>query len=89
MTVLTAAVSSFLPLLAFVIIMALPKEHHNAIRMFSLIASVAIFLVSLGLIGPVWSGRARQVRVRNETPAGFRRRPSIITSEWTASACGW
>ena len=53
MTVLTAVI--FLPLLAFVIIMALPKENHSAIRMFSLVASVAIFVVSLGLIGPVWS----------------------------------
>ena len=53
MTVLTAVI--FLPLLAFVIIMALPKESHGAIRMFSLVASVAIFVVSLGLIGPVWS----------------------------------
>ncbi len=44
-----------LPLLAFLIILALPKENHNAIRMFSLIASLAIFVVSLGLIGPVWS----------------------------------
>jgi NADH-quinone oxidoreductase subunit M len=54
MTLLTAVI--FLPLIAFFIILALPKEHHHAIRMFSLVASIAIFLVSLGLIGPVWSG---------------------------------
>ena len=53
MTLLTAVI--FLPLLAFLIILALPKENHNAIRMFSLIASIAVFLVSLGLIAPVWS----------------------------------
>jgi NADH-quinone oxidoreductase subunit M len=53
MTVLTAVI--FLPLLAFLIILALPKENHGAIRMFSLVASVAIFVVSLGLIGEVWS----------------------------------
>jgi NADH-quinone oxidoreductase subunit M len=53
MTLLDAII--FLPLVAFVIIMALPKEHHNAIRMFSLIASLAIFVVSLGLIAPVWA----------------------------------
>jgi NADH-quinone oxidoreductase subunit M len=45
----------FLPLLAFLIILALPKENYNVIRMASLVASLAIFLVSLGLIGPVWS----------------------------------
>ena len=53
MTLLDAVI--FLPLLAFLVIMALPKEHHGAIRMFSLISSLAVFLVSLGLIGPVWS----------------------------------
>ncbi len=53
MTLLDAII--FLPLVAFLIIMALPKEHHNAIRMFSLIASLAIFVVSLGLIAPVWA----------------------------------
>jgi len=53
MTLLTAVI--FLPVLAFLIILTLPKENHNAIRMFSLVASIAIFLVSLGLIAPVWS----------------------------------
>jgi NADH-quinone oxidoreductase subunit M len=53
MTLLTSVI--FLPLVAFLIILALPKENHNAIRMFSLIASIAIFLLSLGLISPVWS----------------------------------
>jgi NADH-quinone oxidoreductase subunit M len=55
MTLLTAVI--FLPLLAFLIVLALPKEHHNAIRMFSLVASLAIFVVSLGLIGSVWSAK--------------------------------
>jgi NADH-quinone oxidoreductase subunit M len=54
MTLLDAVI--FLPLLAFLIILALPKENHNAIRMFSLISSLAIFVASLGLIGSVWSG---------------------------------
>ncbi|MBV9769572.1 MAG: NADH-quinone oxidoreductase subunit M [Bryobacterales bacterium] len=53
MTLLTAVI--FLPLLAFLIILALPKENHNAIRMFSLLASLVVFVVSLGLIGPVLS----------------------------------
>jgi NADH-quinone oxidoreductase subunit M len=64
----------FLPLLAFLIIMALPKEHHNAIRMFSLIASIAIFIASLGLIGPVWSAAPGKFALENnqawiQTPA--------------------
>jgi NADH-quinone oxidoreductase subunit M len=53
MTLLDAVI--FLPLLAFLIILALPKDNANAIRMFSLIASLAIFVVSLGLIAPVWA----------------------------------
>ncbi len=56
MTLLSAVI--FLPLIAFLIILALPKENHNAIRMFSLIASIAIFVVSLGLIAPVVSSAA-------------------------------
>jgi NADH-quinone oxidoreductase subunit M len=53
MTLLSVVI--FLPLIAFLIILALPKEHHNAIRMFSLVASLAVFVASLGLIAPVWS----------------------------------
>ena len=53
MTLLSIVI--FLPLLAFLIALALPKENHNAIRLFSLVASIAIFLVSLGLIAPVVS----------------------------------
>jgi NADH-quinone oxidoreductase subunit M len=72
MTLLDAVI--FLPLLGFLIVMALPKEHHNAIRMFSLIASLAIFLVSLGLIGPVWSATSGKFAFENnhawiQTPA--------------------
>jgi len=52
MTVLNAVI--FLPLLAFLIILTLPKENVDAIRRFSLVASITIFLVSLGLIGPYW-----------------------------------
>jgi NADH-quinone oxidoreductase subunit M len=44
----------FLPLVAFLIILALPKQSVDLIRRFSLVASVVIFLVSLGLIGPYW-----------------------------------
>ena len=53
MTLLDAII--YLPLLAFLIILALPKNSAPLIRMFSLIASLVIFLLSLGLIGPVWS----------------------------------
>ena len=46
----------FLPLAAFLLILFLPKESVEGIRRFSLIASVAIFVASLGLIGPYWFG---------------------------------
>jgi NADH-quinone oxidoreductase subunit M len=52
MTVLSAVI--FLPLLAFLIILTLPKENADAIRRFSLVASSAIFLASLALIEPFW-----------------------------------
>ncbi len=44
----------FLPLVAFLLILFLPKESVEGIRRFSLIASIAIFLASLGLLGPYW-----------------------------------
>lgn len=44
----------FLPLIAFLIIILLPKESLDGIRTFSLVASTVIFLLSLGLIGPYW-----------------------------------
>jgi NADH-quinone oxidoreductase subunit M len=44
----------FLPLIAFLISLALPKDNPGLIRRFSLVASTAIFIVSLGLIGPYW-----------------------------------
>ena len=46
----------FLPLAAFLLILFLPKEHVDGIRRFSLVASIAIFVASLGLIGPYWFG---------------------------------
>jgi len=44
----------FLPLAAFLIILVLPKDNPALIRLFSLVASTAIFIASLGLIGPYW-----------------------------------
>jgi len=73
MTLLDAVI--FLPLLAFLIVMALPKENHNAIRMFSLIASIAIFVVSLGLIGSVWSGAPGKFAI--ETNHAWIQTPAI------------
>ena len=65
----------FPPLLAFLIILALPKEHHNAIRMFSLIASLRVFVVSLGLIGPVWSAAPGKFAI--ETNQSWIQSPAI------------
>ena len=44
----------FLPLAAFLLILFLPKEHEEGIRRFSLIASLAVFVSSLGLLAPYW-----------------------------------
>jgi len=44
----------FLPLIAFLITLVLPKESKDVIRTFSLVASTAIFLISLGVLGPFW-----------------------------------
>jgi NADH-quinone oxidoreductase subunit M len=66
MTLLDAVI--FLPLVAFLIILALPKGNENAIRMFSLIASLAIFVVSLGLIGSVWSAAPGKFAFENNQP---------------------
>jgi len=73
MTLLSTVI--FLPLLAFLIVLALPKENHNAIRMFSLIASIAIFVVSLGLIGSVWSAAAGKFAL--ETNESWIQSPAI------------
>jgi NADH-quinone oxidoreductase subunit M len=53
LTLLTAVI--FLPLIAFLIALALPKDNPNVIRMFALVSSILTFVVSLGLIGPVLS----------------------------------
>ena len=58
----------YLPLLAFLIILALPKDNPKVIRVFSLIASLVIFLLSLGLIAPVWTSAAGKFALeRNDT----------------------
>ncbi|HEV2688272.1 MAG TPA: Fe-S-binding domain-containing protein, partial [Bryobacteraceae bacterium] len=44
----------FLPLVAFLIILCLPKESEEGIRRFAFISSLGIFIVSLGLIAPYW-----------------------------------
>ncbi len=52
MTLLNAVI--FLPLVAFLLILVIPKENVDAIRRFSFLASTVILLLSLGLIGPYW-----------------------------------
>jgi NADH-quinone oxidoreductase subunit M len=57
-----------LPLVAFIIALLLPKDNHKLIRMFALIASLVIFVVSLGLISPVLSTAAGQFALeRNDS----------------------
>jgi NADH-quinone oxidoreductase subunit M len=52
MTLLDAVI--FLPLVAFFFILLIPKDNLDSIRRFSLVASTAVFLASLGLIAPYW-----------------------------------
>ena len=73
MTLLNAVI--FLPLVAFLIILALPKDKPETIRVFSLIASLAVFVVSLGLIGPVWSAAAGKFAL--ETNQSWIQSPAI------------
>ncbi len=44
----------FLPLIGFIVLLAVPKASPNASRMLALGISVVTFLVSLGLVGPFW-----------------------------------
>jgi NADH-quinone oxidoreductase subunit M len=66
MTLLNTVI--FLPLAAFLIILALPKDKPEVIRVFSLIASLAVFLASLGLIGPVWTGALGKFAIETNQP---------------------
>ena len=43
----------FAPLAAFLLTIFLPREGHETIRRFALAASLLVFVISLGLIGPV------------------------------------
>ncbi len=45
-----------IPFLGFLILLFLPKENKGMIRMTGLIVSLAVFLASLGLIGPILHG---------------------------------
>ncbi len=62
---------------------------HERIRVFSLVASLAIFVVSLGLIGPVWSSAPGKFAIETNQAwiqiAGHQ----LSRRLWTASACGW
>ncbi len=55
----------FLPLVAFLIALALPKDNPQMIRLFTLIASLVVFLLSLGLIAPVWSAAPGKFALEN------------------------
>ena len=58
----------FLPLIAFLLILFLPKENEEGIRRFSLIASIVIFLASLGLISPYWFGNPGKFVFETDVP---------------------
>jgi NADH-quinone oxidoreductase subunit M len=73
MTILNVVI--FLPLIAFLIILVLPKDKPETIRLFSLLASLAVFAVSLALIGPVWSGSPGKFAI--ETNQSWIQSPAI------------
>jgi len=54
MTVLDAVI--FLPLIGFLIVLVMPGNREEEIRWLTFGVSIVIFLASLGLIAPVWSG---------------------------------
>ena len=66
MTLLDAVI--FLPLIAFLISLVLPKDNPGLIRGFSLAASGVIFLISLGLIGPYWFQSTGKFVFENNLP---------------------
>ncbi|MCL4851173.1 MAG: NADH-quinone oxidoreductase subunit M [Bryobacteraceae bacterium] len=43
-----------IPLAGFLILLVLPRENHELIRRVALLVSIAAFVLSLGLISPVW-----------------------------------
>ncbi len=79
----------FLPLVAFLIILALPKDNHDADP------HVQPGRIARHFRGFARLDRPRLVRTaRASSPSkpimpGSIRRPSTITSASTASACGW
>jgi NADH-quinone oxidoreductase subunit M len=58
----------FLPLVAFLLILFLPKDNVDAIRRFSFVASMVIFLLSLGLIGPYWFNNPGKFVIETDMP---------------------
>jgi NADH-quinone oxidoreductase subunit M len=58
----------FLPLVAFLFILLFPKDGVNGIRWFSLIASVIVFLASLGLIAPYWFANPGKLTFETDLP---------------------
>ncbi len=63
----------FLPLLGFLAALFLPKDNEEGIKRFALIFTAIIFLISLGLIGPVLENPAQYAHVTDvswmSTPA--------------------
>jgi NADH-quinone oxidoreductase subunit M len=68
MTMTLLDVVIFLPLAAFLIILCLPKQNAALIRGFSLVSSIAVFLLSLGLIAPYWFNNPGKWAFENNQP---------------------
>lgn len=56
-------ITLFLPLAGFLLALLIPRDKLDAIRWFTLIVSLAAFVVSLGLIGPFWFNTPRDAFV--------------------------
>jgi NADH-quinone oxidoreductase subunit M len=58
----------FLPLIGFLIVLLVPKDREEEIHRLTLVVSLIAFLVSLGLIGPVWSGHPGGFSLETNVP---------------------
>src|SRR5262249_26231087 len=73
MSLLTIVI--FLPLIGFIVALFIPKENENGVRLLTLAVAVITFVLSLGLIGPVWSGTPGKFVFETDSP--WVERPAI------------
>ncbi len=87
----------FLPAIGALILCVIPRGTDEAIRRFSLIVTLAVFVLTIWLAVPTGSRRPAVGRFVMDTPAcrtwsatpGFPPSASIISSASTALTCRW